>query len=96
MKLVGPEYFKIITTYNTGGIIRERVFCYELYHQLRQILPKDDPITLHAEIDKRGHIDFGPDDRRNPDFIFHTPGTHKGNTLVIEVKGSFYSNSVMS
>ncbi len=31
---VGDDYYKITTTYRTLGIVRERVFCYELYHQM--------------------------------------------------------------
>ena len=45
------------------------------------------PLSLNGEIDKRGHIDFAAEDRKNPDFVFHMPGTHVGNTIAIEVKG---------
>ena len=38
---------------------RERVYCYELFHQLRHHLPKGFPYTLHGEIDKRGHGSIG-------------------------------------
>ena len=49
----------------------------------------DQPLlTLHGEIDKSGHKDFRKEDRRNPDFIFHRPGTSNDNMLVVEVKGN--------
>lgn len=47
----------------------------------------DFSISLNGEIDKCGHIDFKRADRKNPDFVFHIPGTHLGNTIIIEVKG---------
>lgn len=84
---VDSKYFKIKTTYSIDEIVRERVFCYELYHQIRLILGDDFPLMLHGEIDKRGHSDFDLHDRKNPDFIFHSPGTHEGNSVVAEVKG---------
>ena len=64
------------------------MFCYELYHQLRLILRDDSGLTLNGEIDKRGHVDFAKEHRKNPDFVFHVPGQHEGNTIVMEVKGS--------
>jgi len=88
LKNVGAEYFKLATTYEPSGIVRERVFCYELYHLIRCQMSPDDPISLNGEIDKRGHIDFATADRKNPDFIFHIPGTHIGNTIILEVKGT--------
>ena len=84
---IDAGYFKLTTTYEPSGIVRERVFCYELYHQIRSLMSKDDPLSLNGEIDKRGHIDFEQEDRRNPDFVFHIPGIHQGNTIAIEVKG---------
>jgi hypothetical protein len=51
-------------------------------------------LTLNGEIDKRGHIDFAPKDQKNPDFVFHIPGTHEGNTLVIEVKGKLEPDDI--
>jgi hypothetical protein len=86
---VEQGYFDLPTTYNQDGIHRERVFCYELYHQMRLLMAQANTQLLpviHGEIDKRGHADFGQN-QVNPDFVFHTPGTHDNNTLVIEVKG---------
>lgn len=44
-------------------------------------------ISLSGEIDKRGHLEFDHEDQKNPDFVFHIPGTMSGNTIVVEVKG---------
>lgn len=87
LKAIESGYFNLVTTYEPSGIVRERVFCYEFYHQTRLLMTDDFPISLNGEIDKRGHIDFEKEHRKNPDFVFHIPGTHLGNTIVIEVKG---------
>jgi hypothetical protein len=80
-------YFKLETTYDPLGIVRERVFCYELYHQLRCNMTKSHTLSLNGEIDKRGHQQIDPSDQKNPDFVFHVPGGWEGNTLIVEVKG---------
>lgn len=86
---VPQDYYRLRTTYSQEGIVRERVFCYELYHRIRCLqnngrLPC---IHIHGEIDKSGHVLFEREDQKNPDFIFHVPGSMQGNALVIEVKG---------
>ncbi len=90
---VESVYFKLETTYKPSGIVRERVFCYELYHQIRKIMPEFD-LTLNGEIDKSGHPDFVPRGLKNPDFVFHKPGSHEDNTLVIEVKGKLKPDAI--
>ncbi len=85
---VSGGFFRISTTYEPSGIVRERSFCYELYHQIRLLMSERDPLSLNGEIDKRGHIDFDEEDRKNPDFVFHIPGVHTGNTIAIEAKGT--------
>ena len=35
LEKVGIKYYKLETTYEPSGVVRERVFCYELYHQIR-------------------------------------------------------------
>ncbi|MGO9246200.1 MAG: hypothetical protein ACLP0A_14175 [Verrucomicrobiia bacterium] len=85
---VKPGYFKLKTTYEPSGIVRERVFCYELYHKVRSMMKDDDALSLNGEIDKRGHRDFKKRDQKNPDFVFHIPGEFAGNTVIVEVKGS--------
>lgn len=79
---IGGPYFLLPIAGRDLPIKRERVYCYELYHQLRAAL-RDVPLTLTGEPDKRGHPDFPP---INPDFILHTPGHHEDNSAVIEVE----------
>ena len=92
---VADKYLKLTTTYEPSGIVRERVFCYELYHQLRLLVDNTQKLTLNGEIDKRGHPDFKEEDRKNPDFVFHIPGQHEGNTIVCEVKGNLDVNGIV-
>ena len=78
---IGAPYFLLPVAGRDRPIKRERVYCYELFHQLRLAL-HDSQLTLTGEPDKRGHPDFPP---INPDFILHTPGCHERNTAVVEV-----------
>lgn len=55
---IDRRYFKV-ERYEHISAWRERVYCYELYHQLRCHLPKCFPFTLHGEIDKKGHEVIG-------------------------------------
>ena len=85
-KDVLPHYFDVPVAGQDGPIYRERVYCYELYHQLRLLLEKDEQLrrfVLAGEIDKSGH----PIIRRfKPDFILHWPGEMEFNLVVMEVK----------
>lgn len=83
---IDQSYYRVLTTYDE--IVRERVFCYEFYHQMRLCEENYNLSKLHAEIDKSGHGEFKTEDRKNPDFIFHNPGTMSGNQVIIEVKGN--------
>ena len=91
---VGDEYYKLTTTYRTLGVVRERIFCYELYHQMRLIQSTRGltDIQIHGEIDKSGHVGFDRNARKNPDFVFHIPGMMQGNAIVVEVKGKIEGN----
>lgn len=84
---IDQNYYKVKTTYNHGGIIRERVFCYELYYQMR-LLKKDNQFFIHPEIDKSGHDEFDVEDRKNPDFLYHIPGDFHPESVISEVKGT--------
>lgn len=79
---IGPSYFLLRIAHRDVPIKRERVYCYELFHQLRIAL-QGSQLTLTAEPDKGGHPDFP---RMNPDLILHTPGMHRDNTAVVEVE----------
>lgn len=83
-----PEmYFQV---HIDGGdpIYRERVYCYELYHQLRCLWPKETPFYLNGELDKAAHPilrKLGADYAK-PDLLVHRPGYMEGNYAIIEVK----------
>lgn len=82
---INSEYFLLPIAGKNHPIKRERVYCYELYHQLRLFSLGDAPLTLTGEPDKRGHPGF-TGKQPNPDFILHIPGHHDSNTAVIEVQ----------
>lgn len=66
---------------------RERVYAYELYHQLRSRWPNW-RYSLGGEVDKRGHpiIRDGVLKNVKPDLLCHVPGSMDNNLAVIEVK----------
>ena len=86
--LVGEEYFQLPVA-DADAVYRERVYCYELYHQLRSLwdLP---PFSLGGEIDKQGNPYFrgGPYACAEPDLLVHVPGNMGGNLAIIEVKSA--------
>ena len=67
---------------------RERVYCYELYHQMRCIWPPTSPFVLNGEVDKAGHqlMRERGIGSKVPDMLVHTPGNMNGNYAIIEVK----------
>jgi hypothetical protein len=74
-------------------IYRERVYCYELYHQMRKKWPKRTPYYLNGEVDKASHpILSGLGILSKPDLLVHRPGYMAGNHAVIEVKHSGYDS----
>lgn len=83
---VRDEYFNFRMAEVTEPRHLERVYCYELYHQLRNVLPSDFPFLVQNEIDKSNHpvIDGKP----KPDFLFHIPERmdNESNLVIIEVK----------
>jgi hypothetical protein len=84
---VGGEYFQLPIAGSENPIYRERVYCYELYHQMRRLWPQGSHYSLSGEIDKNGHplIHGNSLDRIKPDFLVHVPGV-MNNYGVIEVK----------
>ena len=81
---IDEKYFRLRFASSKELLLRERVYCYELYHQLRIILEnRRFRYTLHGEVDKRCHEII----RKGyiPDFIVHIPGEME-NLVVIEVK----------
>ncbi|MGN0686306.1 MAG: hypothetical protein ACI4KC_09460 [Gemmiger sp.] len=91
------ENFWVIARADGSYVIRERAFCYELYHQLRKFQEqyKEDcceekrfvGIDITGEIDKRGYSLLQSQDSPNPDFVFHEMGSNAHNEIVMEVKG---------
>jgi len=86
--LVPREYFQLPVDGSPKPVYRERVYCYELYHQLRSNWPDDYPFSLGGEVDKSGHplLREGPLNQLKPDFVVHVPGAMTGNLIVVEVK----------
>jgi len=81
------DYFHISID---GGdpVYRERVYCYELYHQMRLRWPPNCQYYLNGELDKAAHpiLEKIGADHAKPDLLVHLPGYMIGNYAVIEVK----------
>ena len=79
------DYFRLPVADTDEVIYRERVYCYELFHQLRMLLDEDEDLrsySLGGEVDKRGHPIIRP---YVPDFVIHRPGA-MDNLVVMEIK----------
>lgn len=88
-KNIEAGYFKIIEAGTLSVKFRERIYCYELYHQLRILLGNKEkfPYMLHGELDKKGYQIFNALKlERIPDFLVHVPGNMEDNLVVMEVK----------
>ncbi len=83
---VTQEYFQLPVA-NADSVYRERVYCYELYHQLRCIWDEFG-FSLGGEVDKAGHPHFrnGPYAGAKPDLLVHVPGQMDQNLAAVEVK----------
>lgn len=88
-KGVEDIYFRVPIDGGTP-IYRERVYCYELYHQVRLLWPspKDWRYFLGGEVDKRGHeiMKDKEADQSIPDLLVHVPGRMDDNLVIVEVK----------
>ncbi len=83
---IDGEYF-LLPIHGADPVHRERVYCYELYHQMRLRWPATH-YRLNGEIDKGGHPYFRPKGGKpKPDLLVHVPGGGE-NYAVIEVKSS--------
>lgn len=86
MTQVSPSYI-LLKTAGSNPNYRERVYCYELYHQMRCLQEQNSQaynFVINGEIDKRGHRLIT--EKFNPDFVMHDPGSMENNTCVVEVK----------
>lgn len=97
LKKIEKKYYLIDTASKSANpITRERVFCYELYHQARCIqmkTKKDNIFIINGEPDKKGHTKF---ESENPDLIFHNCKSMDENYLVIEVKCPFAGKNLVN
>lgn len=84
---IEPGYFKLAID-GDAPIYRERVYCYELYHQMRLCWPKSCKHVLNGEVDKSGHhlLRELKLDGFKPDFLIHRPGWMMDNFAIMEVK----------
>lgn len=94
-KQIKSVYFKLPLD-GKPSVHRERVYCYELYHQLRVAWPNTEfaatNFVLNGEVDKSGHPRFQEEGLRRlkPDFLLHAPGHMSHNHTVIEVKSASF------
>jgi len=81
------HYFQLPIAGEEDPVYRERVYCYELYHRIRQVIPPDYPSVLNGEVDKAGHPLIRDEiGSAKPDFVVHVPGVMHRNLAVVEVK----------
>jgi hypothetical protein len=83
---IAPDYF-CLPLHGGDPVYRERVYCYELYHQMRLLWPEESPYRLNGEVDKAAHPYFQDGTAPKPDLLVHQPGTGR-NYAVVEVKTS--------
>jgi hypothetical protein len=85
---IATEYFQLPVA-GADAVYRERVYCYELYHQLRSIWDQF-PFSIGGEIDKSGNPHFrgGPYAGAEPDLLVHVPGNMEANLAVVEIKSA--------
>lgn len=85
---VDKKYFEIEVSGTKSPKKRERVFCYELYHQMRKLQELNEhlDLTINGEINKAGNLVIK--ENFDPDFVIHRQGSMGKNHAVIEVKTS--------
>lgn len=81
---IDQAYF-LLAIDGAESVYRERVYCYELYHQMRLRWTQDCPYRLNGEVDKIGHPYFESTTAPKPDLLVHESGTGN-NYAVIEIK----------
>ena len=92
---IAKNYFQLPVDGRDDPIYRERVYCYELYHQLRLYWPTNTQYEIGGEVDKSGHpfVRGGNLNSVKPDFLIHVPGNMGDNYAVVEVKPIIASRS---
>lgn len=91
-KNISKEYFstKIMANGCVKEVYRERVYCYELYHQIRRQWESGGVVEFYGEFDKSGSSFYAGTglQRVKPDFLIHLPGNAENNHIAMEVKSS--------
>lgn len=84
---ISSQYMLLPIDGSALPIYRERVYCYELYHQLRKQMGNE-WYALGGEVDKSNHPRMNhPSIRKTkPDLLVHRPGYMSGNLVIIEIK----------
>ena len=104
MVSVETRYCKIAVAESDEEISRERVYCYELYHQMRKLQERrnsaqlygkrvdESQIVINGEIDKAGHPVIIQN--FNPDFVIHRQKIMDNNICVVEVKTNYSKSGI--
>ena len=93
-KNIANQYFstEIIQGNPLGkkSVYRERIYCYELYHQIRLLWDSVEGGNIFGEYDKSGSSFYAGTglQRVKPDFLIHLPGNTENNHIAMEVKSS--------
>ena len=84
---INEKYIEISMYQLPDNRYRERVYCYELYHQLRKILGDRYKYNLDGELSKNAHpIIENEIGAKIPDFLIHYRSKMDHNLVIIEVK----------
>jgi len=87
---VNRSYIEVDPKKDRNFVYYERIFCYELYHQMRCLQTQHSDLfefKIHGELTKDRYEGFG---KVTPDFLIHIPnevGKEK-NRVIVEVKTS--------
>ena len=98
---IAQIYFRLPIDGREEPIYRERVYCYELYHQLRcqlELIRTNTRIVVGGEVDKTCHPLFRHNrlDKIKPDLLLHTPGDMRGNYVISSCCGKSICHSCES
>lgn len=98
-EMIACDYIQLPVAGIERPVYRERVYCYELYHQLRlqmSDLMRLSDYMLCGELDKSGHpyIRGNALDRVKPDLLVHVALSMTENLVAIEIKpaGRIYTD----
>ena len=97
---IAKEYFSTQILQPNGSekfVYRERIYCYELYHQIRKEWKLNTNINFYGEYDKSGSSLYTGTSLQGvkPDFLIHSPGDIEGNFIAMEVKSSKANGSAI-